>query len=344
MKKYQFLSILFLFPMIVWGQPRSYSYWTVLNNDSTPSIERIQIVDSLTNLSFRDGFPSLPWGSLRKSDFSDTAKETLLNYLLDRTLPNYIIEDMKNRKRIFMQRDSYREFLWKEAERRNIEFNIYFEQVFEEQINQGIEINKASVLKNVPEIIPLLLGWLEYEPALPVLNSVLTDSIRKTGYAEHNRKSFESSVKLALARMGNREYEKEFLDLFSTATIATNRIKYWKDLKSLYYINTKQTIDRAIESLKEESLYIETDNEIPGELIYSSRNLTLISLYFIIQDYPLNFKELYDKKRIDSQHRWGVFSYSVLYKEQFPFLENWLNEHKSSYLINRDIFIDVMGN
>jgi len=345
MKKHYFLNMLFLLPALVWGQNSEYN--SILFGNSTDQLLRIQTMDSLVERHFFSNPRNImySWSVIKKEDFSETAKATMLSYLADRSLSDNFVEGMKNRQRNFMLTDSIqRESLRQSAERRNVDFDVYFELVLEERANRGIKANEEAALRGVPEMLPLLLGWLDYEPAVPVLHSLLSDSLKRTDYAAHNRAAFERSVKLALARMGNREYEQEFIDAFSKANMETDRDWYWNQLKGLYYINSRPAIDMAIESMQRESFYIYTDDQIPGEAVYSSKNLILLTLYYVIQDYPLEFKGLHDKQWIDYQHTWAVFAYSNFYKEQFPFLENWLNEHKNSYVINGDIFIDCVDN
>ena len=338
-----------MLPVSLIGENRDF-YYDVFRN-STDQTERIQVMESLVEQHlFSASSPLLSgriwfsWSDIRKEDFSETAKTTLLRHIADRTLSDSMIEQMKNEERKFMRTNSWwQDELQQRAERENIDFDALFEQALNEQVGRSIKTVQEREIEIVPTIIPLLLGWLEYEPAIPVLNAILTDSIPNTNYALHNRERFARNVRLALARMGNKEYEREFLQEFSNADMSANKHRYFNLQRELYYINSRTAIDAVIESLQYESFYFESTEGlgIPGGITFSSRKITLLTLYYVILDYPLIFESPFHQRHLDNQFDIPDLDFLDFYIEQFPFLKQWVNENRDTLQIDRDRFIII---
>ena len=345
MRKYLLISLLLLSPISLMGEDRDF-YADVFRN-STDQNERIQVMESVVKQYlfsadsplFR-GWLRFSWLNVRREDFSETAKATLLRHLADRTLTDNMIERIRNEEQEFMRKNSWwQNELQQRAERENIDFDVLFELALNEQVSRSAATIQEREIEVVPAIIPLLLGWLDYEPAIPVLNAILTDSISNTNYALHRREIFTRNVRLALARMGDKEHEQVFVQEFSNADMSVDRVLYLNLLRQMYYINSRTAIDAVIKSLEHESFFIETMDGIPGEAIHSSRNSILLTLYYVILDYPLRFENPFHQQRLANQPRIPPFANTVFYTEQFPFLKQWLQENRETLQIDRERFI-----
>ena len=348
MKKYLLISLLLLLPAITFGEDRG-RYLRIFYNQNTEQSVRTQTMESLVERYFFStssplfrGAISFVWSDIRKEDFSETAKATLLCHLADRTLPDSMIEQIRNRAREFMQEnwEWWQEYLQQRAEREDIDFDVLFEQILNERVSNSIKTVQEREIEVVPVIIPLLLGWLEYEPAIPVLNTILTDSIPNTNYALHHREIFTRNVRLALARMGDKEIEQEFLEAFSKADASISRRGYINLLQQMYYINSRTAIDAVIESLEREFFIVETSDRFPDE-VFSSNDFTLLTLYHVILDYPLEFEFPSQQRNFDRQLSWEYFIFFDFYTEQFPFLKQWIQENRETLQINRERFIII---
>ena len=348
MKKYLITGILFLLPTITFGEDRG-RYARIFSSDTTEQSIRTQTMELFverqlfsTSSPLFMGRGWFSWVDIRKEDFSEKAKATLLRHLTDRTLSDNGIEQIRSSTRESMLANStLLKNLQQRAERADIDFDVFFEQTLNERADGAIERTQRSAIEFVPAIIPLLLGWLEYEPAIPVLNAILTDKIPNTNYALHNRGIFARNVRLALARMGNKEIEQEFLQKFLNADVSGGRDQYLSLLKQMYYINSRTAINAVIESIKNELLFIEVMPAIAGEVVHSSRNWILLTLYYVILDYPLKFERPFHQEHLDSQPSRPTFVNMAFYRAQYPFLEQWLKENRETFQIDRERFIII---
>ena len=348
MTKHLLISLLLLLPVALIGEDRGRDFYFDIFRNSTDQTERIQVMESVVEQYlfsadsplFR-GRIQFSWIDIRKEDFSETAKATLLRHLADRTLPNNMIEQIRNDEREFMRESSWwQNELQQRAERENADFDVIFEQALNEQVSKSIKTIQEREIEVVPAIIPLLLGWLEYAPATPVLNVILTDSIPNTNYALHRREIFTRNVRLALARMGDKEIEQEFLDAFSKTDISIGRHQYVNLLQQMYYINSRTAINVVIESLQRESFVVEIDEMFPDET-FSSNDFILLTLYHVILNYPLEFENTFHQQRFNRQVESAVFSFVTRYAEQFPFLKQWVQENRETLQIDRERFIII---
>jgi hypothetical protein len=180
------------------------------------------------------------------------------------------------------------------------------------------------------------LGWLDYKPAIPVLEAVLQDSLLIDGYAANNKAEFTLSCKLALARMGNKKYENELLNEYKNMELDCSRHDFNNPLNDLFYINTINSINQVIAFSKNEKVYQGIHPEhYRGATLPPCTAKPGIYLYLstIIKNYPLEYLFGY---KIDfySQDvvRWAD---EAFYKDQIPKLEKWIEENKT-YIIDTE--------
>jgi hypothetical protein len=147
--------------------------------------------------------------------------------------------------------------------------------------------------------LPLLTGWLNMKECIPLL-----DSIQKT----YDNLSF----KIALARLGNKKYQQDFLN---QETINMN---------IAFYIGSQELIAKYGEKLysEEEKYFIQPGSPIP--IVYN----VIIDL----QNNLSNFPKLIDEKIcIVSREEIDKLPPDVLEKAR-----QWMKENKGKYIISPD--------
>ena len=244
-KKIIIISILLLSNLLLYGQTGSWWRSDILNK-SNDSVLRVSVVDSIVNESFWDtraGYMRWYREMFRKTDFSENAKKTLLSYF-DRTLPKTAIDRAKQNAINNLNFDI--EKLRLEAEKKGLDYDSLYNVRLEKQINKNIGYISADARNRVSPLYARLLGWLDYKPAIPVLEAVLTDNLKNEGYATDNKVELALSCKLALARMGNKKYEKELIDYYKNMDMDCNNDIYKTSISNLLYINTRNSINLII--------------------------------------------------------------------------------------------------
>jgi len=315
------------------GQGNSYYRNSVLYR-SNDSVLRCAVVDSIVNESFWDtDAKRIPYyrSLYRKTDFSESSKETLLSYF-NRSLNDFEIQKIIDDAKKTMEFDI--EKIKKESEQKYISYDSLYMIKLNELVNRNTKIVSARAKSWVSPYYAYLLGWLDYKPAIPVLEAIIKDSlVTNKGYAVDNREKLETSCKLALARMGNKQYQKELLADYKKVEISCNNPRYTDFLQNLYYINNKECINYVIQLSEDDK--IQTQPYMYG-LVHecSPQGIILIYLSKVINDYPLKF-EYEETKEITMEYPQGL-SLDPFYKNQFVILSNWLKKNRETYKINTE--------
>jgi hypothetical protein len=147
--------------------------------------------------------------------------------------------------------------------------------------------------------LPLLIGWLNMREYIPIL-----DSIQKT----YDNLSF----KIALARLGNKKYQQDFLNQETT------------NMNIAFYIGTQELIAKYGEQLysKEEKYFIQPGDPIP--IVYN----VIIDLQNNLSNFPKLIDEkiyLVRQKEIDE-----------LPPDTLEKARQWMKENKGKYIISPD--------
>jgi hypothetical protein len=323
------------------AQSHSNCHEKILQKSNNIHIRQI-IVDSLVNESFwdRDVDKSLKMYLfyLKKDDFSEKSKQKLMQYFnrkLTDEMKSEVIQEFTN----FIDADSIN--LKENALKNNMTFEDYKKQFLIQNIPVKLKGATNKIRREIPIVYSRILGWLDYKDAIPLLKSVLSDSIKNENYAIHERDEFVMNCKLALARMGNEEYENEIIELSKSIKIKETGYRAYLDfLFNLYYINSQKSISAAINMMKKEDIYTEYYPELSSEFNYINKNIILTSLYYIIKNYPLQIANEYDMVEFNVCNKHIIFrcSYSDFYSKQFYKLEKWLENNKDNYELNTETF------
>jgi len=300
---------------------------------------RQQVVDSIINESFWENEArkiSQYAAHFKKEDFSEAAKQKLLSYF-DRSLnENEIDEIIKHYKRL-MQNDE--ESHKARATQQNIPFEEYYERELNILVERGVSMVQNRARRNVSIYYPRLLGWLNYQPAIPIIETVLRDSLTNENYAGSNREIFELNCKLALARMGNKYYEERCLAIYKDVEINCCNVNFYMPLNDLFYINTRNSIAQIIQySMSEKTFMCYAPDAWIAPSPCFAKDVIILYLFFGITNYPLQF----DGRDRELIMFWpeGIIALAIrsYYKEQIPKLEQWLKENAETYEINTERF------
>jgi hypothetical protein len=329
--------IILIFFSIILSTPCSsqQSKWrlSVLDGDNTEL--RRAIVDSVINESFwYEKANYIPWWLLKKEDFTDKSKEKLVSYF-NRKMPNDDIENIRHECVKRLLKDSVQTKI--KSEKQNISFNLYIEKEAQKDINH-LSISAKS------EISPLyarLLGWLDYRPAVNIILSVLTDNIFNSQYAQDNQRELIYNCKLALARMGNKEFEEDLINnYFDNIDMNCATSDFYKPFIDLFYINTIETINTALEISDTNTTYKvvfpDPRLELPN---CSPREIVKLYLSMVLVDYPLLnplTNEKFDLYPYPKNADIWLYDEDII--NQMNNLNVWLQKNKNSYLINNDRF------
>lgn len=238
----------------------------------------------------------------RISDFSDKTKkriEVIIQRKLTQTEIEFIVDFDVNSLDIsgfFLRRAN--EILEKDTTK-SLDFlidsikNAYKQRVFRGVKARGGDISSKMIL---------LVGWLYMYEAIPLLNSMLNN---KTYIY------FENDIKMALARMGNKQYEKEILSKIDE-----------DHFYNAIYINTQESaeffIKKYINSNKLTSLF--GDNN-PRFMFPASWNY----YNWYIQTWILNLPKKY---KFDENF------YSDVDTIEFNNAKKWLNKNIGKFKLN----------
>jgi hypothetical protein len=299
---------------------------------------RQSIVDSIVKESFwAMNANYMRWYSnlYHKEDFSEFAKRTLLNYF-ERRLSDIEIDKIKTEVKKRVDRDSV---IYKsEAVKKNIAFDDYYIEILNREINKDIKVMSEHAIKQVSPLYARLLGWLDYKPAIPVLESILQDSLMN-GYAKENNTELALSCKLALARMGLKKYENELINDYKKIELDCSQPDFYNPLKDLFYINTINSINQVIKFSENDRIYqgVHPDND-KGIVIppCTAKSAILLYLSSVIENYPLEY--MFGDK-VDFYFADVVlWADEEFYKKQMLTLEKWLKNNKNNYRINTERF------
>jgi hypothetical protein len=316
------------------GQDRG----TILQRSKDISL-RQSVVDSIVSESFwAMNANYIRWYSTlyRKEDFSEFAKKTLLNYF-NRELPdvekNKIVTETKRR----IDKDTAKYKI--EAEKKGIEFDNYYNETLHNEIKKRIQIMSKRARNQVSPIYARLLGWLDYKPSIPILESILRDSLLINDYSKDNKEELALNCKLALARMGNKKYENELLNYYNKIELDCSQSDFYNPLKDLFYLNTTNSIHQVMEFSKNDKIYqgVHPDS-YKGIVIPPCTAKPAIILYLsaIIKNYPIEY--MFDHKIDFYLTDVVLWADEEFYKNQIPKLEEWLKKNKNNYVINTERF------
>jgi len=326
------LSLIFFIELL--GQGNS-DYRSNALQRSNDKVFRCAIVDSIVNESFWNTDAScMMWYRefYRKTDFSAYAKEKLLSYF-NRNLDDYEKQKIMDETTKEFMRNA--EKIREEADIKNVPYDSLYSLKLNDLIKDNIRIKSLYARNRVSPIYARLLGWLDYKPAIPILEAVIKDSLITDKYAIDNKDELELNCKLALARMGNKFYEDGIINKYKVIEMDCSRSDFCKPLDDLFYINTRKSIDFVIELTKTGKTYKRFHPEI-GELPpCSSKSSILLYLSAVIIDYPIEgmFGGKIDFYTFHNPVAWADEDF---YSEQIPKLEKWIIQNKDTYKINTE--------
>lgn len=296
---------------------------------------RQAIVDSIINESFwSSNADYIKWyiDVLRKEDFTEYSKRKLLSYF-DRALDDLEKDKIRNNCLLRLKDDTVR--CKQKVEKEGVSFDDCFRAIINGEVGKDIHIMSEQAKKTISPLYARILGWLNYKEAIPVLESVIKDSLSIDEYAKYNRKEFEVNCKLALARMGNEYYENEMLSFSEKEIPNCNDLEFLEFLSNIFYINTRKSIYYAVQLANDDKIYQKPYmyglvNEC------SPKGIILIYISKVIENYPIIFEDE-NTKDADIDFPQGS-SLEIFYKKQNNGLLKWLKENKNSYQINKDYF------
>jgi len=267
-----------------------------LAKSGSSKIIREQAVNELLSRDY--SFNVGGYFSFNKEDFNQQAKIRLLTFLRKQYTTeekNRYIED--NTKYIFEDTLYVSGIAYDEFKKKHINYEKAKDSVrvavLERYSKKLYHDEKYSVY------LPLLIGWLGMKEYIPIL-----DSIQKT--------DDDLSFKIALARLGNKKYQQDFLN---QETINKN---------IAFYIGTQESIAKYREKLysEEEKYFIQPGDPIP--IVYN----VIIDL----QNNLSNFPKLIDEKiYLVSQKEIDELPPDTLEKAR-----QWMKENKGKYIISPD--------
>jgi len=306
----------------------------ILQNNNDIHI-RQAIVDSIVNESFwKNNADYMKWyvNVFSKEDFTEYSKERLLSYF-NRALNNLEKDKIRNSCQLRLGNDINR--YKQEAEKEGLSFEDYFNKILNKEIEKDIYIMSKQAEKTISPLYARILGWLNYEKAVPILESVIKDSLSIDEYAKYNKKEFEMSCKLALARMGNKQYEIEILSSLKKEIPNCNDPEFLDFLLDLFYINTKKSINFVIQLTDDYKVY---EKPYMYGLVNkcSLKDIILIYISKVITNYPIIF-ENENTKDVDKNFPQGS-SLDDFYRKQYDGLLKWLKNNKNDCHINNDQF------
>jgi hypothetical protein len=340
MKKTTLIFVILIVANIGLLGQRSYKYEEIRSDykknimrNSNDTILRQIVVDSIVNEIFWDvsaSYMASYSDCFRKTDFSDYAKEKLLSYF-NRTLPNEECQEIIDECKMRMAMDSNK--IRVDAESKGVPFDSLFSQKLKKEIDRDIDIVSSRARSYVSPIYARLLGWLDYKPAIPILEAVLKDSIKNKGYAKEHKDEFVLNCKLALARMGNKKYENEILLFYNEIDLDCSNNDYLVPINNLFYINTRASINYVIKLTNTDKIY-----ERPYMYGFinqcSPKKMNLLYLASVILNYPIIYE--YDEiKDLVIQHSY-TYEFEPFYEKQCDELLKWLNRNKNTYKINTE--------
>jgi len=332
------ISFLLLFCQLVDAQNQRWRVQTLALSED--AVLRQAIVDSIVINSF--------WNTdelnrvlifLNKEDFSSDSKKMLLSYF-NRDIRAVDIDRIKKEVDDRMKKNLER--YEREAIEKNVPFTQHYESVREDLIYRKLLVVSEQARSIVSPMYARILGWLDYEPAKAVIYSVLRDSLPMGEYAKNNKKEFELSCKLALARMGNKKYEKEIINEYSEIKIGCSRENLHIPIRNLFYINSRRSIDTVIQYSKKNIIIQRSHPDAHLGISTPPCRVTsvvLLSLSLVIEDYPLNFLDEADKFVFyTSPELIAAYAEDDFYKSQEKKLKQWLKDNADTYQINTERF------
>jgi hypothetical protein len=292
------------------------------------------VVDSIVNESFwSTDADYIKWyrDLYKKEDFSEYAKKTLQSYF-NRELSNAEKDKIKNECKKRIDRDIERHKL--DAIKKEIPFENYHLKILNEETEKDIQIVSERAKYRISPIYARLLGWLNYTPSIPIIESVLKDSLILDDYAKYNKEELALNCKLALARMENKKYEEEILNEYKIMEFDCSHVNFCEPFNNLFYINTRNSINHVIEFSKNNKTYPRYYPQLTLPPCFTKPAI-LLYLSVVILDYPLNY--MFDKK-IDFYQFRNVVSWSEeeFYSEQIPKLEEWIKNNEQTYEIDHE--------
>jgi hypothetical protein len=173
----------------------------------------------------------------------------------------------------------------------------------------------TNLINNKPEDyiqpgIALLAAWLGMKEAQPIIEKQMTKTI------------YESSrelYKLALARLGNKQYEEEILN--------KPGIEY--DFRTLSYLGSRKVLDVIIKACKEYKP--PTEEEIRRYFLFPRTYICSFLMFDYDENFILDFPY-----RIDMDKTEDIISCG-LDKEKTDEIIKWLEENKDRIKLNPDV-------
>ncbi|MDR2126367.1 MAG: hypothetical protein LBP63_06025 [Prevotellaceae bacterium] len=332
MKKIFIILNILIIVSHVSGQDRG----TILQRSNDITL-RQSVIDSIVNESFwaiKANY--IRWYSTlyRKEDFSEFAKKTLLNYF-SRELPDVEINNITNEVKKRLDKDIVK--YKSEARRKSIEFDSYYNEIFNREIKKSIKIMSERARNQVSPLYARLLGWLNYKPSIPILESILQDSLIN-GYAKDNKGELMLNCKLALARMGNKKYENELLNFYQNINMDCNHEEYIVAITNLFYINTRTSINHVIKLSEKDTTFIQP--YMYGLVTECSpKKINLLYIATVINNYPIKF-EYEDSKDVNEMMILSPILYHSypFFESQYKTLLQWLKANMETYGINTERF------
>jgi hypothetical protein len=161
-------------------------------------------------------------------------------------------------------------------------------------------------------------------------------------YAKDNKDELILNCKLALARMGDKNYEKEILSQYRNMEIDCSREDFSKPLNNLFYINTRNSIQKVIEFSKNNKIYQGLHPDAYKGIVMppcSVKHTILLYLVVVIKNYPIRFEYHGEDENYFLQFPSLIQAYTnAFYLKQFPELEKWLKQNSKTYQINTERF------
>ena len=270
-----------------------------LSKRGTSKIIKEEAVNELLMRDYCFDVGSIYFGFDRKN-FNQQAKNRLTNLLLKQYTSEEVYRYVKNDSRFMVDDKFIEDWAIHESERRNISI----EEAKYSIMNTITKDSKDKLYnKKYSFNLPVLIGWLNIKECIPILEKSIQNP------------NGNLSVKIALARLGNKKYQQYFLD---RETI---------DMNTAFYIGTQDLIAKYGEELysEEKKYFMQPGKKIP--IVYN----VIISL----QDNLLNFPKLTDESYIYKQEQIDALPPNILEDAR-----QWMKENKGKYVINPDFSPD----
>ena len=258
---------------------------------------------------------------IKGKNINDSIKNRLL-YLLNcnwtlAEFDNYVNKQYED----IIQDSSTIEYAQQKAKNNNPKFLFLVDSVRMAERQDIITQMKKKDFFKVNDNIVYTVAFLDYQEAIPILSKALNDSIH------YNKEA----VQLALARFGNKEYQKNII-----STCIYNSSLDGRNWERDYQAKSQKLIMIATqESIYQLNNWLDTTKTIAfvagGRSRKKLSNWVVMNLFDIIEN-----KDFYDT------------AWSFISKEDYPdewnnnnlavFCKKWLIENKGKYIINRNFY------